>query len=648
MNYQDRMQNDWYKGVSHVGSLLWNLLLIYVVMMICRFTFFAENYEFFKGMSWSHFFRLSVAGIQFDTTALLYMNVLYIVLYLFPLHWKENRRYHSLLRGLFVAVNSFGVVLNLMDAAYFPYTNRRTTSSVFSQFANESNLGKIFAIELLHHWYFVLLALLLGYVLYRFYRRPNIEWTKSRSAYYVVMAMAFVLAIPLSVWGIRGGIGRAVRPITISNANKYVDNPIETGIVLNTPFSLLRTLGKKPFVVPHYFESRTEMERYFSPVHTPTDSVRFTPKNVVVLILESFGKEYFGSLNPHLENGTYKGYTPFLDSLIQHSLVFEQSFANGRQSIDGMPSTLSGIPRFVEPFFLTPASLNDLTSIAGELTKKGYYTAFFHGAANGSMGFEAFAHAVGFADYFGRTEYGDDRDFDGNWAIWDEPFLQFYAKKMSSFRQPFMTSVFTASSHHPFAIPARYEERFKGGKLPIERCIQYSDYALKRFFEYASTQDWYKNTLFVITADHTNQSQHPEYQTSLGVYEVPIIFFTPDGTLKGKREGISQQIDIMPTVLNYLGYDRPYISFGCDLLHTPAEETFAVNEMGGIYQLTKGSYVLQFDGEKSIAIYNYRNDPMLKQNLLGKVKEQSSMELQLKAMIQQYMERMNGNQLVIK
>ncbi len=535
-----------------------------------------------------------------------------------------------------------------MDTVYFQFTNRRTTGSVFSQFANEDNLGRIIGIEFVHHWYLVVLTLLLAFGLYKLYRMPRTTVRQRLIPYYAVYVVALGVCIPFTVFGMRGGMTRQTRPITISNANQYVDRPIETGIVLNTPFSLLRTIGKKPFVIPQYYTNREEMEAQFNPVHTPADSVQFKNKNVVVLILESFGKEYVGSLNKTLEGGHYKGYTPFLDSLIQKSLYFDYSFANGRTSIDGMPSSLSSIPMFVEKFLLTPAALNSLTSVAGELHKKGYYTAFFHGAANGSMGFQAFSRSAGYQDYYGRTEYNNDEDFDGNWAIWDEEFLQFFANKMATFKQPFCTGIFTASSHHPYNIPERYKDVYKESSLPIHKCIRYSDHALQRFFETASKEPWFNNTIFVLTADHTNQTEHPEYQTEAGIHSIPIIFYTPDGSLQGERNGISQQIDIMPTVLGYLGYDKPYVAFGCDLLHTPMEETYAVNYLDGIYQFFKGDYMLQFDGEKTVAMYAFKTDVLLKDNLVGKVPQQESMEKELKAMIQQYMERMNHDELTIK
>lgn len=628
-----------------VLSALCNLALSYLLFMICRFVFLWVNYSYYTELTTSGLFTLLKGGLVFDTSAIVYMNSLYIVLMLLPLHYKERKSYQRVTKGVFVVTNSIALVLNLMDTVYFQFTNRRTTASVFNEFSHEGNLGGIIGVELLNHWYLTLLAICLIYALYKLYRKPC---GKSEQInvwmYYGVQLLLFAVMIPFCIFGMRGGIGAAVRPITISNANQYVNRPIEVALVLNTPFALIRTIGKKQFVIPTYYKDQAALEAVYTPVHIPADSVSFRPLNVVVFIMESFGREYIGSLNKELDHGQYKGYTPFLDSLISESLTFKYSFGNGRKSIDGMPSILSGIPMFVEPFFLTSASMNKVSGIGGELRKKGYYTAFFHGAENGSMGFEAFSRATGFQDYYGRTEYNNDDDFDGRWAIWDEEFFQFFADKLSTFQQPFATALFSASSHHPFVLPARYEGKFPKGTLPIHPCIGYSDYALKRFFEKASHEPWFNNTLFVISADHTNQTERPEFLTESGSFAVPVIFYHPGSHLKGHVAAIAQQIDIMPTVLSYLGYDKPYVSFGCDLLTTPGEKTYAVN-YNGIYQFYKGNYLLQFDGERSIALYDFVADCLLERNLLGTLEVQNGMELELKAIIQQYMQRMNTDKL---
>jgi phosphoglycerol transferase MdoB-like AlkP superfamily enzyme len=449
-----------------------------------------------------------------------------------------------------------------------------------------------------------------------------------------------------SIIGMRGGIGPTVRPITISNANKYVNKSTETAIVLNTPFSLIRTLNKKVYKNPGYFENEAEMAQIYSPIHQPAPQGAFKPLNVVVIIIESFGKEYSGFFNKALDNGTYKGYTPFLDSLYAEGLTFEYSFANGRKSIDAMPSVLSSIPMFEEPFIVTPYSTNDISGIPAVLKEKGYYSAFFHGAPNGSMGFQAYAKSAGFEDYFGLDEYGN-KDLDGTWAVWDEEFLQFYADKMGAMKQPFVTSVFTASSHHPFKIPAKYEGKFPEGTQPIHKCVGYTDYALRQFFKKMAQYDWFENTLFVITADHTSQTTHAEYLTDVNLYAVPILFYHPGSDLKGFERMPVQQIDIMSSILGYLNYEKPYFAFGQDIFNTAIEDKFAVNYNNPRYQLIKNDYFLQFDGLQTNAVYNYKSDPLLRTNLAGKVKEQNEIEATLKAIIQQYMVRMTGNKLTL-
>lgn len=648
-----------YNSFAPLLTVVCNLVLAYVVYFVCRIVFLLTNYSSFSdNLTAAHLMEMLRGGFLFDSSAIMYTNVLWIVMVLFPLHLKETPTYRKVCKWLFVVVNSLAVVMNLCDCVYFQYTSRRTTSTVFSEFSHEGNLAGIFGTELIRHWYLLLIGVVLIYALWRLYlshnlKRHTICWWR----YSLATLVSILLMVPCIVGGMRGGLAHSVRPITVSNANQYVNHPTEAAIVLNTPFSLIRTIGKNVFEEPKYFTDEKQMLSYYSPIHQPAPGTVMNKKNVVVLIVESFGREYIGSLNRDLDGGKYRGYTPFVDSLLSHSLTFEYTFANGRKSIDAMPSTLSSIPMMVEPFFLTPASMNDLTGLAGMLHDKGYYSAFFHGAQNGSMGFEAFARATGYDKYFGRTEYnadpkgGGDADFDGMWAVWDEPYLQHVVRMVNGFKQPFVASVFTASSHHPFKVPEQYAATIKDeGGQPIHKCVRYTDMALRKFFEAASKQPWYENTVFVLVADHTNQNTHPYYKTDQGLYSIPIIFYTPDGSLEtGMKQGvIAQQIDVLPTLMGILGYDKPYIAFGCDVLRTPAAQTWAFNYNNGVYQYFKGDFLLQFDGQKTKALYRFKTDPLLKQNLADKLPIQSQLENELKSLIQQYMHRMTTNTLIMK
>ena len=630
------------KTYSPLLAVLWNLLLVYVVYQIARQEYYLENTDYL-----TYSFNAWRGGLLFDTSAIIYTNALYILLMLLP--FKQSS-YQQCCKWLYLIINGVALAINLADSVYFQYTMRRTTTTVFSEFSNEGNLGSIIGTEFIHHWYLVLLFVGVMWPLWRLYATPK--------KHHALNLASLILIVPLCVAGIRGGFTTAVRPITISNANQYAQRPTDAALVLNTPFSLIRTIGKNVFTVPTYFENEADMEAIYSPVHHPIDSIlsrdsrissdsSFTRKNIVVLIVESFGREYIGALNKDLEGGKYKGYTPYVDSLINKSTTFRYSFCNGRKSIDGMPSILSSIPMFVEPFILTPASMNDYTGLAGLLAKEGYETAFFHGAQNGSMGFEAFARKTGFQKYFGRTEYeaahGTD-DYDGTWAIWDEPFLQYYANEMSKMHEPFMTAVFTASSHHPFVVPEQYQKIYPEEGLEIHKCIRYTDMAIGRFFETASRQPWFNNTIFVLTSDHTNMSDHAEYQSDLGGFCSPIIIFDPSQPEGKTEDKIAQQIDILPTILGMLGYSKTYLAFGIDVLNTPAEDTWAVNYLNGIYQYVKYGYVLQFDGQQTKTVYRL-DDRLMKNNLKGKTDVETKMERELKAIIQQYMERMKHNRL---
>ena len=597
---------------------------------------------------------------MFDRSAIFYTNSLYVVMMLFPLWMKETPLYHKVCKWLFVVVNSLTLVINLGDSVYFPYTLRRTTTSVFSEFKNENNLGDVFWGELLEHWYLVLLAALLIFLLCKLYVTPKVRAeqyvsVKQRVAYSGIQLLLLSAVTPFGVAACRGGLDSAIRPITISNANEYVERPTECALVLNTPFALIRTIGKSVFTVPEYFKSQEELEKVFTPIHNrhrPSALSALDAKNVVILIVESFGREYIGALNKELEDGNYKGYTPNVDKLIEQSVTYKYSYCNGRKSIDGMPSVLCGIPMFVEPFVLSPQSMNTYTGLAGILSNEGYNTAFFHGANRGSMGFLAFAKKTGFKEYYGREDYaadprfGGDADFDGHWGIWDEPFLQYYCTKMSEMKQPFMTTVFTVSSHTPYVIPEKYKDVYPEEGLIMHKCIRYTDMAIGKFFESARKQPWFKNTIFVLTSDHTNLSDHAQYQTDIGGFCSPIIIYDPSGEIEpGMRDGIAQQIDILPTVLSILEYSKPFLSFGCDLMTTPMEETYAVNYLNGIYQYVKYGYVLQFDGKQTKAVYAL-DDLLMKHNLKGKVKQQAQMEREVKAIIQQYMYRMVNDKLM--
>ena len=193
-------------------------------------------------------------------------------------------------------------------------------------------------------------------------------------------------------------------------------------------------------------------------------------------------------------------------------------------------------------------------------------------------------------------------------------------------------------------MPAEYEGVFPEGTHPLHKCVGYSDNALRKFFAYAKTQPWYDHTLFVITADHTNQLVRPDYTNALGQYRVPIAFFCPVLLPAEERKGVVSQTDIMPSVLGGIGYNKPYFAFGENALTANKQHDYAVCYNHPVYQIMSDSLLLQFDGEHVTAMYNYIQDPTLHQPL-NTDEAPEEMVQYLKAYIQQYISRMINNEL---
>lgn len=635
-------------NINYQVILLYRFLLLIALFTISRLGFYYFNTGHYPDMTFERFMSIMKGGLRFDVAGILYVNVLYILLYLLPFPFRNGKIYSRFLKWWFFISNGIALAANVGDFFYFDFNLKRATADVF-MFAKEGNILTLFSHFIVDYWQGPVFWLLQMAILIWGYNKVKLltEVKPKKLSFYSSAVFWLLISIYFSIIGIRGGFTGTTRPITLGNAGAYTQKPLEMAIVLNTPFSIIRTLNKKPLKEEHYF-SDEELEHIYSPIHPADTSGKFKPLNVVVLIMESFAKEYVGAYNRNLDHGAYLGYTPFLDSLIGESKCFQYSFANGRKSIDALPSVTSSLPSMVNPYVTSVYASNKINSLAITLKKKGYETAFFHGAPNGSMGFDAFMKVAGYDEYYGMTEYGNDDDFDGSWGIWDEEFMQYMADKLGKFKQPFLATFFSVSSHHPFKVPKKYEGVFRKGTLDFHIPIQYSDLALRKFFARASKEPWFKNTLFVLTADHSNHAWHPEYKTSIGDFSIPILFYQPaDTLLRGvDSTSVAQQIDIMPTILDYLHYDKEYFAFGVDLLDSTATK-FAVNYNNSTYQFIQGNYVLQFLNDKTIAVYDYVNDPLLKKNLVGKVPDiQIKTEKMIKAFIQQYNNRMIRNQLV--
>jgi len=623
--------------------ILWQILLLLCCYFLCRSIFTAINLNRFSGLTIGAFLRLSFHALRFDISTIVTINGVYFLLLLFPLPIWKMPRWERFTQVFFVVINTIAFLFEISDWAYFPFTLKRSTNDVLDMISRKSDFLALLPHFVLEYWYAPLGMVLLVFFFYKINniicKRTPLSTPSASNRRMVVLwqTLSLVLVLGLSIVGMRGGL--QLIPLGNGNALQVTDNKY-VPIVLNTPFSIMHSYSGKMEEV-HFFPEE-ELRQYFNPVKSYSGK-DFQRKNVVVVILESFSKEHTGL-------GGRKSFTPFLDSLMKQSLVCSNAFANALHSAEGIPAILSGIPSLMsEPITTSSYGTNKLTSLPQLLKEEGYQTAFYHGGTNGTMSFDIYASNAGFDKYYGRTEYNNEKDYDGGWGIWDEPFLQYFAKGLSNTQQPFMATVFTLSSHDPFKVPEPYEQVLPSGELPIQQTIAYTDLALRKFFETASTQPWFNNTLFVITADHSAPMSNDPYYSSLkmGAYAIPVVFYAPgDATLRGNNTTIFQHIDILPTVLDYLGYTKPFFAFG-NSLFSDASPRFVINELSGTQQWYQNGYVLTANELKPNALYHFTTDSLCHNNILKNKHQlaQDSIIPYFKAFIQLYRSSVIRNKL---
>ncbi len=590
-----------------------------------RLFFFAYNYESFSNSSFKDIVIAFAHGMRFDLSAIIYLNLLWIILYIPIIFRLESNTYKKVVEWTFYMLNFTGMLFNIIDAEYYRFQKKRTGIDLFN---GENDNIKLLPSYFKDYWWILLITILLVFLLRKFYTRIHYTKQVEFKKHTALKAISIVLFLGVLIIGARGGL--QTKPIQTISAS-YYGNAQNAALVLNTPFSIINSVGKKQLEYKDYYTSDELNAKFNIDKNYKSDNV-FIKKNVVIIILESYSSEYIQATNP--ESNT----SPFIDSLIKQSFIYTNAFANGKKSNEAMPSIIASIPSIMDEAYTGSIYQdNEINTLASLLKKKGYHSSFFHGGFNGSMSFDAFAKKAGYDQYYGMNEYGNNKDYDGNWGIYDEPFFRFFGEKLSSSPKPFFATLFSLSSHPPFEVPKEFIEQHKDVSDPKLRSFLYTDYALKKFFDYAKTKMWYSNTLFVILPDHTPDTKNKYFDTKVSYYKIPMIFYDPISSKIGGSSIVAEQIDVMPTILDYLNFDLPFKSFGKSLISEKNNQAYAINYRDGIYQCIDSAHVLQYSNDRIVGYYNYTNDWYLENNLKDSRDEKMlQMENYLKAFIQQF------------
>lgn len=623
----------------HYRLLFRRIVAALLVFMLGRLIFVWMNPSTYTGS----FIEILTASLRYDLTAVSILLIPVVLLHLFPLKINNHPVWQGAISTYLILILSLSSLLNCIDAAWFEYTQKRTGFDFFALITTGDDVGNNIGTYIIDFWYVALFWIGLVGLLVRtetMNRRRVTEYAKSpfTTASPLVKISGLLVLIALNVIGFRGGL--QLKPLSLQAAARMVP-PASIPLVLNTPYSIIKTMGRESLTDPHYM-TPAEAEIIFASHQHLTAADTVTKKNIVVIVLESFSHDYISYYHPE------KNTTPFFDSLMRHAECWPNTFANAKRSIEGIPAIVASLPNLMDMAFINSAyNVTRINSLASLLKPNGYTAGFFHGGNNGTMGFDNFSRLCGYEKYYGRNEYtGPGTDYDGQWGISDHAFYHFMTGELNQWKEPFTATFFSLSSHHPYFIPPAFRQLIPAALSPVEKGICYADLSLRLFFREAAQQPWYKNTIFIITADHAGPSATAYTSGKTGAFHIPLVIVQPSDSSHHIHEETAQQTDVLPTALALAGYSGAYTAFGRNLL--AAGDGWSVNYSNNAWSIINDRFLVMFDGNSISHVYE-RSDLLQEHDLTAQHlndPEVRKLERLLKSVLQQYTNGLIHNSIV--
>jgi len=614
------------------------LILLYT---ISRLFFWIHNNSLFSNYSAVDVFNIFFRGLEQDIASLLLLNAPILFVLFAGSYWQLFRKIvFRYTQWAFLLLNLAGLAINILDIGYFPYSRHR--SNLDLRYVLSDSLSSFKSI-LIGYWPLLLVLLLFSLVVYRLSRYLFGSTEKHFPASWqsiIINQVVFIFLACLFMTGLKRTIILPSTPLLSVASDKL---PIAQNSVYTFAYSVLKRqeqLGaKKYFTEP-------ALDKMVVTAHRMHHTGPMDHKNVIICILESFSRGYL------VPGDFYKAKTPFFDSLIKKSTFFPNAFANGFESNQGIVAILGGLPAFLdEPFYYSIYANTPLHSIGNILKERGYGTHFFMGANKDHFGFEKFGRMAGIDHFYNRADFNDDRFYDGNWGIFDEPFLQFGSVILATQKEPFLSVFFNISSHPPFTLPEDSKKKFSvPGQTAAQNSISYVDHAFSHFFETSKKAAWFQNSIFIFCADHSLYLEDGQPNTPVSASEIPIFIYDPGSDSGSVNESVMSQVDIAPSILGLLRYSGPYSGFGRNVFDTSNGIGYALNKPGSLYQIIDSGLALDYDAnrEKTELLYHYHDNLYYKRNLVDSLafaERKKKLEDQLKATVQRYREALTKRSL---
>ncbi|WP_421232703.1 LTA synthase family protein [Aeromonas jandaei] len=497
-------------------------------------------------------------------------------------------------------VSEYGVRPNRLYVEYLIYP-KEVLSMLWAGRKAELLLAVVFSSAVLTGGWWLSGRLLRDLTFPRWYWRPAFAL--------LILAIGFL--------GARSSLGhRALNPAMVA----FADDPLVNALTVNSAYSLffaIKQMGAEEDASQFYGKMtdkqiieivRQESGRAaheFSSDTLPSQTFNEAsydgkPKNLVILLQESLGAQFVGSLGG-------LPLTPNIDALSQQGWAFEQLYATGTRSVRGIEAVLTGFtPTPAQAVVKLGKSQTNFFTIADLLKQRGYDTSFIYGGESHFDNMRSFFLGNGFTTIVEQKDFTNPV-FKGSWGASDEDLM---AKADETFRglhkqgKPFFSLVFSSSNHDPFEFPDNRIALYEQPKQTRNNAAKYADYAIGEFFKRAKQSEYWKDTLFLVIADHDSRVG--------GASLVPIPRFHIPGVIVGdgiapkKDPRIVSQIDMAPTLLSLMGISADYPMLGKDLTRMPADwPGRAIMQYDKNFALMRGQDVVILQPERPAEGYRY-------------------------------------------
>ncbi|MBA4057498.1 MAG: sulfatase, partial [Marivirga sp.] len=308
--------------------------------------------------------------------------------------------------------------------------------------------------------------------------------------------------------------------------------------------------------------------------------------NIVLISVESFSADFMKLF------GNTEGITPFLDSLSGHSLVFTNLYATGTRTVRGLEALSLCVPPTPGQSIVRRPDNEDLFSLGKVFEDKGYQSEYIYG------GYSYFDN-MGY--FFGHNSYqvidrsvlsNDEIDYENIWGVADENLFDLALREITtkSKESPVFAHIMTTTNHRPYTYPE--------GRIDIPShtgrngAVKYTDYAIGRFIRQASHEDWFKNTVFLIVADHCASSAG-KTELPVNKYHIPMLIYSPGHIQPGVMSRLTSQIDIGPTLLGMLNFSYTSKFYGYDMFKLePGRERAFISTYQSLGYIKNGKLVI--------------------------------------------------------